>query len=362
MSDKDEIKELFQRELGNYESKVDPSLWQGIQSGISATTATASTTIGVGAKIAIGIISATIITVASVFIYNTVVDEVKTDKVITTEVKPKGSLENEQLQVHVENNEVSKKVENSLIDNSKGLETIKENSTEKDIEKQHSNKEVNLTEELLVVKNKKEEDYSDEVKINNKSQKNEVKKTKEEDNSTIVVAEKITEEPFITPTISRQENQYVVFEIEKSNIDEVVWDFGDGEFSREMKPEHFYKDNGVYNVVVKGYKDNEEIIKTLKVKVEIAGEFTNLPNSLTPNRDNVNDYLFVESKGIKTFQINVLNNKQEVIYQSSDVNFRWDGTMSNGLMVPEGRYIYIIIAKDEKGNTINKYQQLEIKR
>ena len=208
----------------------------------------------------------------------------------------------------------------------------------------------------------KEVDLNKKKTTDNSHQKETENTTEKEDQSSKKVSKETTEELFILPIISKQENQYVVFEIEDSNVDEIVWDFGDGEFSRELKPEHFYTDGGEYNVIVKGYKNKKEVKKSIAVKVHIAGKFTNLPNSLTPNRDNVNDFLYVESEGIKEFQINVMNNKQEVIYQSSDINFRWDGTMNNGMPAREGRYIYIIIAKDEQGNTINKYQQLEIKR
>jgi hypothetical protein len=52
LSDKDYIKELFQNELGNHQMKVDPQLWQGVQSQLgSLASAGASGTAAVASKV-----------------------------------------------------------------------------------------------------------------------------------------------------------------------------------------------------------------------------------------------------------------------------------------------------------------------
>ncbi len=364
MSDKDEIKELFQKELGNYEAKVDPSLWQGIQSGISAGVAASTTVLGVGVKVAIGVIATAVITVASIIVYNNVSTQVVADEnnktQRTSKIEPTfiDTMSVKDQPTNYSNSKEPIELEPVVNSNKEELESNVDNGEEEvvinpnSIEDEPKNNEGHLEQDYIANKEQTTEPSVKEEKI-------EIETT---DESSEVLEKDPTLKLYLEPVIAKQDNQYVVFEIKDSNVDNVVWNFGDGEFSRELKTEHFYQNPGDYTVIVKGYKGNNEISKTLRLKVSVEGEFTNLPNGITPNGDNVNDFLFVESKGIKEFQINVMNSRQEVIFQSSDVNFRWDGSLSNGLPAKTGRYVYVIIAKDEQGNTINKYQQLEIKR
>jgi flagellar hook assembly protein FlgD len=57
-----------------------------------------------------------------------------------------------------------------------------------------------------------------------------------------------------------------------------------------------------------------------------------------------------------------MNASQEVVFQSNDPSFKWNGLLQNGIFAPSGNYVYIVIASDRAGNTINKYQRLRISR
>jgi hypothetical protein len=361
LSDKDEIKELFQKELGNYEVKVDPSLWQGIQSGISAGATSATSAIGVGAKVAIGVVATTLITVAAIIVYNVSTEEISEENKKTQQISKIEPTSEENVSV---NDQLAKDLNRKKpIESETTFETDKTKLKVENVE----NKVDNSIEYKPLDEVKKEgEDQLQDIVVEKQIIEpiigEAVSNTEIVDESSSSEEDDIILELFLDPAVIKQDNQYVVFDIKDSNVDNVVWNFGDGEFSRELRTEHFYQKQGEYNVIVKGFKGKLEISKTITVVVSVEGEFTNLPNGITPNGDNVNDFLFVESKGIKEFQINVMNSKQEVIFQSSDVNFRWDGNLSSGLPAKTGRYIYVIIAKDDQGNIINKYQQLEIKR
>jgi gliding motility-associated-like protein len=82
----------------------------------------------------------------------------------------------------------------------------------------------------------------------------------------------------------------------------------------------------------------------------------------TPNGDNVNDFLSVESSQLVDFQVVVLDRFNKTVFKSSDPSFRWDGIGLSGDPVPTGNYVYFITARDEEGKPINKYSTLRIER
>lgn len=125
-------------------------------------------------------------------------------------------------------------------------------------------------------------------------------------------------------------------------------------------------------VVVKEIKP--EIIKENKVDPEIIEErndiskeeesvvLKDLPNVFTPNGDNVNDFLSIETEGLTDFSIVVLDQKSAIVYKSNEADFIWNGTGMNGDIVPAGNYIYYITARDSKGNLVTRHSTLRIER
>lgn len=72
-----------------------------------------------------------------------------------------------------------------------------------------------------------------------------------------------------------------------------------------------------------------------------------VPNSFTPNGDNLNDLFVVSGKYIKTVDLSIINRWGSTIYQVNGSS--WDGT-SNGSQVPLGTYVYHLIIKDFANN------------
>ena len=87
-----------------------------------------------------------------------------------------------------------------------------------------------------------------------------------------------------------------------------------------------------------------------------------LPNVFTPNGDGQNDYLFITSSGLEDFTFVVLDSKQQVVYETSDVNFKWDGITRQGSPIEDGIYSYYFIARDKLGNTVKKFMKLSVYR
>ncbi len=96
--------------------------------------------------------------------------------------------------------------------------------------------------------------------------------------------------------------------------------------------------------------------------VEQSEKIGPLINVFTPNGDNVNDFLIVESSQLVDFQVVVLDRFNKTVFKSSDPGFRWDGTDLYGDPAPIGNYVYFITARDEDGKPINKYSTLRIER
>lgn len=70
-----------------------------------------------------------------------------------------------------------------------------------------------------------------------------------------------------------------------------------------------------------------------------------IPNILTPNGDNVNDFFYVTSTGLTDYHIQILNRWGNLVFESNNVNAQWDGTNLNQQDCSDGVYFYIIKAK-----------------
>ena len=125
------------------------------------------------------------------------------------------------------------------------------------------------------------------------------------------------------------------------------------------------------NVSNNSVKTNNDLI--VMPQVENTNESSPLPekdqelevvltNVFTPNGDGKNDYLFVNANGLTDFSVVVLSQANQVIFQSTDPSFNWDGKLTNGDDAPIGQYVYFITGKSDRGDLINKYSALFIQR
>lgn len=72
-----------------------------------------------------------------------------------------------------------------------------------------------------------------------------------------------------------------------------------------------------------------------------------IPNVFTPNNDGKNDRFQVDGLGLQNFTMQVYNRWGQVMYESSNVQYGWNGGLDNSSdKVPEGTYYYIITYKD----------------
>lgn len=102
-----------------------------------------------------------------------------------------------------------------------------------------------------------------------------------------------------------------------------------------------------YRVIA--YKNGDLSTYSVSNEVEIIPAMTlYIPNSFTPNNDGMNDSFGIAGEAVKDFNMVIFNRWGQKIFESSDANFRWDGTYQ-GEKVPEGVYGYRVSARGANG-------------
>ncbi|HBW86818.1 MAG TPA: hypothetical protein DEF82_08810 [Crocinitomicaceae bacterium] len=142
-----------------------------------------------------------------------------------------------------------------------------------------------------------------------------------------------TEEPML--------NLPTCFQNLSNNAISYSWDFGDGNTSSLIHPNHVYSSSGNYLVTLIA-TDEKGCIDSIKKPIKIFEEFYfYLPNSFSPNNDNINDVFYGNFIGMKSIEISIFNRWGELIYSSENLDFSWDGTFKDK-QVPIGTYTWML--------------------
>ena len=299
MNDKDQIKELFSKKLGNYEAKVNPALWENIASQVGAQSTTAATGLSLISKVIIGsIAAASVIGIITYSLSDSPKVTTPSDEQISenkTEV-----IENQQ-DITIEKEDVElQKVIQSENRRAETTESIEENTAPIEVE------------EPLISND------------NNVSEVNDVAETNtdqsEQSNQTDNSLEEKTEENTPLPKIEPQKTG------EPLNNETV---------------------------------ENKDVPEPPTVSESYTIE--KLPNVFSPNNDGSNDIFFIKNTGLSDFTLVVMDNQNRTVYKTTDPDFKWDGIGLNGQQVPKGNYVYFLTAKDANGAPVNKYNTLTIR-
>lgn len=300
MNDKDYIKELFADKLGKHEVKVNPELWNGIASQLGNAGAAGTGAVSGMSLLTKGIIALAIGTAAVVGVVI-----VLNQGAPETEKEPKSS---ETPPLVVDANDLLLSKEKEAPENNQN--TITENQA--------------YTENLLV------DDRIEEQLLT------------EQNNHVFQPKNPLSVERGVPPFVN----------LEKDRL------------SQEDDP--IVKVNPVQITEIKSSEseDIEQVEQDVEViePSEIA-EIT-LPNIFSPNGDGQNDYLEIGYKHIELsdFSLVVMNQRSELVFQSADPDFKWNGFDRNGMPVASGKYVYYITARDQSGKPINKFSNLTIVR
>ena len=78
-----------------------------------------------------------------------------------------------------------------------------------------------------------------------------------------------------------------------------------------------------------------------------------LPNSFTPNNDGLNDIFLAKGLFIEEFSMEIYSRWGELLFYSTDLDDGWNG-IYKGSLVPDGAYVYQVVAKDAQGRAVTK--------
>lgn len=106
-----------------------------------------------------------------------------------------------------------------------------------------------------------------------------------------------------------------------------IWDFGDGEFSSDNNPSHFYSNTiGWVEACLTVYTNGVACYDTLCDSIFISYEgIIGVPNAFTPNGDGLNDVIRIEGKGIIELDFRIYNRWGELVFRTTDQAIGWDG-------------------------------------
>ena len=126
------------------------------------------------------------------------------------------------------------------------------------------------------------------------------------------------------------------------------WSFGDGQFSTERNPTHFYPDTGDFRVIqiVSNEFQCKDTAETILVVWPQPTFY--IPNAFSPNNDGINETFFGQGYGIKELAMKIFNRWGEELFVANDLNTGWDGTY-NGQPVEQGVYVYLITTISVEG-------------
>ncbi|MDP5170419.1 MAG: gliding motility-associated C-terminal domain-containing protein, partial [Bacteroidia bacterium] len=135
------------------------------------------------------------------------------------------------------------------------------------------------------------------------------------------------------------------------SLNQWSWNFGDGNTS-----------DGIYEVVVKTEDINGcELTATKLIEVrKIVG--VNMPSAFSPNEDGFNDTYYIGYNNLTTFNIKVFNRWGQMVFESDDPGFRWNGNDLSGVPVQEGVYVFVVQATDFDGQDITESRTVTLLR
>ena len=141
--------------------------------------------------------------------------------------------------------------------------------------------------------------------------------------------------------------EYQFTDLSDGPVKDWNWLFGDGQVNSNQDPYVVFYDTGTYQTQLIVTDTNNCVDTTILGPAFFGPEFIiHIPNSFTPNGDNINDtYHIVISKYLKEFDFKLYNRWGEQIFHGDMKNTDWDGTYK-GSPVMDGNYIYTLKVQD----------------
>jgi gliding motility-associated-like protein len=143
----------------------------------------------------------------------------------------------------------------------------------------------------------------------------------------------------------------ITFMNTSQNAVDYFWSFGDGNTSTLVHPNNTYDDPGLYYVTLIAYDEKgctDTIVKPMPIE---EAYYVYVPNSFTPDGFRHNNTFSASFYGVHSAKTRVFNRWGQLIFESDDLNFKWDGTYK-GVMSPDGTYTWRIDYVSNSGREI----------
>lgn len=146
----------------------------------------------------------------------------------------------------------------------------------------------------------------------------------------------------------------ITFNNTSSNATIYKWSFGDGSNSTATSPTHTYAMPGLYTVqlIATNYLGCSDTISKGPFLITPAAS-TFIPNTFSPNKDGRNDVFRIYSTRVVEMRLIVFDRIGEKLFESTDINQGWDGTL-HGKLMNVGVYVYYCKVKYDSG----RYEEL----
>jgi len=141
-------------------------------------------------------------------------------------------------------------------------------------------------------------------------------------------------------------NSEISFFNNSSGAEFFEWNFDDGYYSNEKNPIHTFNSPEVYNVSLNAI--NQFGCSSLAYQtIQINPEYTFfIPDAFSPDGDGLNDTFQPKGDRISSFNMKVFDRWGGILFESSDINYGWDGTNNEGLKLNKGVYLYNVSLYD----------------
>jgi gliding motility-associated-like protein len=147
---------------------------------------------------------------------------------------------------------------------------------------------------------------------------------------------------FITSELESE----ISFYNQSSGATTYVWSFGNGNFSSEENPIYYFNNAQDYEIILTAINEfscTSEMIKS----VYIHPEYTFfIPDAFTPNGDGNNDIFTAQGNGVTSFEMQVYDRWGGIVFESSDMEYGWDGLDASANKVGVGTYLYHVAVYD----------------
>jgi len=121
------------------------------------------------------------------------------------------------------------------------------------------------------------------------------------------------------------------------------WEFGDGQTGTGATVTHTYSTTGTYNPVLTVFNSNRSCSDALQSTTVYVYEHDHffVPNIFSPNGDGQYDLFKIKAFDAQSVAFKIYNRWGELIWQTDNSSFEWNGNTSNGEVCPEGVYVYV---------------------